>query len=222
MAFTWMSSDTFRTQSRRSRRALRDRCDLREFPYYAFSVEPRFFKSPSELRKWFEQNHATVEELVVGFHRKSTGKPTLTWPESVAEALCFGWIDGIRRRLDEERYTIRFTRRRPGSSWSAINMKMMAALEAEGRMTAAGRAVFEGRKDKQSAGYSYERREATFDAPRLKTFQKNKAAWAFFEAQPAGYRRTLTWWVMSAKQEDTRDRRLAKLIASSAAKKRIT
>ena len=185
-------------------------------------MQPRFFTSPSELRKWFEKNHSTAEELVIGFHRKSTGKPTLSWPESVAEALCFGWIDGIRRRLDEERYTIRFTRRRPGSSWSAINMKMMTALEAEGRMTAAGRAVFEGRKDKQSPGYSYERRDGTFDRARLKTFQKNKAAWAFFEAQPPGYRRTLTWWVMSAKQEDTRDRRLAKLVASSAAKKRIT
>ena len=190
--------------------------------YYALSVQPRFFTSPSEFRKWLEKNHATAGELVVGFHRKATGKPTLTWPESVAEALCFGWIDGIRRRLDEERYTIRFTRRRPGSSWSAINLKMMAALEAEGRMTAAGLAVFEGRKDKQSPGYSYERREAAFDAPRRKTFQKHKAAWAFFAAQPPGYRRTLTYWVMSAKQEDTRDRRLAKLIESSAANKRIT
>ena len=194
-------------------------CDL---PYYAVRVPPTFFRSPAELRKWFEKNHASADELIVGFHKKSAGKPTLTWPESVAEALCFGWIDGIRRRVDDERYTIRFTPRRPGSGWSAINVKMMAALDADGRMTPAGRAVFEARKDKQSAGYSYERREASFDAPRLKAFQKNKAAWTFFEAQPPGYRRTLTWWVMSAKQEDTRDRRLAKLIASSAAKKRIT
>ena len=185
-------------------------------------MEPRFFKSPSELRKWLEKHYATAGELLVGFHRKSTGKPTLTWPESVAEALCFGWIDGIRRKLDDERYTIRFTPRRPGSAWSAINIKMMAALEAGGRMTPAGRAVFDARKNKQSAGYSYGRREAAFDAPRLKTFQKHKAAWAFFEAQPPGYRRLLAYWVMSAKQEDTRDRRLAKLIASSAAKKRIT
>ena len=173
------------------------------------------------MRKWLERHHTTAGELLVGFHRKNTGRPTLTWPESVAEALCFGWIDGIRRRVDEERYSIRFTPRRPGSGWSAINIKMMASLEAEGRMTAAGRAVFEARKDKSSSGYSYERREAAFDASRLKAFQKNKAAWAFFEAQPAGYRRTITWWVMSAKQEDTRDRRLARLIASSAAKKRI-
>jgi uncharacterized protein YdeI (YjbR/CyaY-like superfamily) len=173
------------------------------------------------MRKWLEKHHATAAELLVGFHKKNTGRPTLTWPESVAEALCFGWIDGIRRRVDDERYSIRFTPRRPGSGWSAINIKMIASLEAEGRMTAAGRAVFEARKDKSSSGYSYERREATFDASRLKAFQKNKAAWAFFEAQPAGYRRTLTWWVMSAKQEDTRDRRLAKLIASSAANKRI-
>ena len=190
--------------------------------YYAVSVTPTFFRSPAELRKWFEKNHASADELLVGFHKKSAGKPTLTWPESVAEALCFGWIDGIRRRVDDERYTIRFTPRRPASGWSAINVKMMAALDADGRLTPAGRAVFEARKDKQSAGYSYERREASFDAPRLKAFQKNKAAWTFFEAQPPGYRRTLAWWVMSAKQEDTRDRRLAKLIASSAAKKRIT
>ena len=185
-------------------------------------MRPTYFKSPAELRKWLEKHHTTADELLVGFHRKSTGRPTLTWPESVAEALCFGWIDGIRRKVDEERYTIRFTPRRPGSRWSAINMKMMAALETEGRMTPAGRAVFEARKDKRSEGYSYERREAEFDGPRLKAFQKNKAAWAFFEAQPPGYRRLITWWVMSAKQEDTRERRLARLIESSAAKKRVT
>lgn len=183
-------------------------------------MRPLFFKSPAELRKWFEKQHATADELVVGFHKKRTGKPTLTWPESVAEALCFGWIDGIRRKVDEERYTIRFTPRRPGSRWSAINIKMMAALEAEGRMMPAGRAIFEARKGK-SPGYSYQRREAAFDASRLKAFQTNTAAWAFFEAQPPGYRRTIAWWVMSAKQEDTRDRRLARLIESSAAKKRI-
>jgi uncharacterized protein YdeI (YjbR/CyaY-like superfamily) len=185
-------------------------------------VRPTYFNSPAELRKWFEKNHTTADELLVGFHRKSTGKPTLTWPESVAEALCFGWIDGIRRKVDDGRYTIRFTPRRAGSRWSAINIKMMSDLEAEGRMRPAGLAVFEARKDKDSAGYTYERRQAAFDATRLKAFQRNKAAWAFFEAQPPGYRRLITWWVMSAKQEDTRDRRLARLIESSAAKKRIT
>ena len=121
--------------------------------YYAVILPPTFFRSPAELRQWFEKNHASADELIVGFHKKSAGKPTLTWPESVAEALCFGWIDGIRRRVDDERYTIRFTPRRPGSGWSAINVKMMAALEADGRMRPAGRAVFEARKDKQSAGY---------------------------------------------------------------------
>ena len=180
-----------------------------------------FFKSPSDLRKWFEENHATARELVVGYYRKSAGKPTITWPESVAEALCFGWIDGIRRRIDAESYTIRFTPRRPGSSWSAINVRMMNQLEAAGRMTQAGRAVFDGRRTPESPGYSYERHEAVFDDERLKRFRRNKAAWVFFEAQPPGYRRTITWWVMSARQEDTRDRRLAKLIVSSAAKKRV-
>jgi uncharacterized protein YdeI (YjbR/CyaY-like superfamily) len=184
-------------------------------------VRPIFFRSPAELRKWFDRHHTTASELIVGYHRKSTGKPSITWPESVAEALCFGWIDGIRRSLDDESYTIRFTPRRPGSSWSAVNVRMMKELEAAGRMTAAGRAVFDARKDKNAAGYTYERRDASFDAARVKAFKKDKAAWAFFEAQPPGYRRTVTWWVMSAKAEDTRDRRLAKLIASSAAKKRV-
>ena len=184
-------------------------------------MKPMFFKSPSDFRKWLEKNHKTAPELLVGYHRKSTGRPTLTWPESVAEALCFGWIDGVRRRIDEESYTIRFTPRRAGSSWSAINVKMVQELEAAGRMTPAGRAVFESRKNRDSSGYSYERRTAEFDDKRQKDFKKNKAAWAFFEAQPPGYRRTLTWWVMSAKGEDTRDRRLAKLVESSAAGKRM-
>jgi uncharacterized protein YdeI (YjbR/CyaY-like superfamily) len=185
-------------------------------------VKPTFFATAAAFRAWLKKHHKTADELWVGYYRRDCGKPSISWQQSVDEALCFGWIDGIRRRVDDERYTIRFTPRRPGSGWSAINVKMMAALDADGRMTPAGRAVFEARKDKQSGGYSYERREASFDAPRLKAFQKNNGAWTFFEAQPPGYRRTLAWWVMSAKQEDTRDRRLAKLIASSAAKKRIT
>jgi uncharacterized protein YdeI (YjbR/CyaY-like superfamily) len=180
-----------------------------------------FFKFPSDFRTWLEKNHATARELLIGYHRKSTGKPTITWPESVAEALCFGWIDGIRRRLDDESYTIRFTPRRAGSSWSAVNVRMMAELEAAGRMTPAGRAVFDGQKAAKARGYSYEREHATFDAARLKMGRKNRTAWAFFEAQPPGYRRMITWWVMSAKQEDTRDRRLAKLIESSAKGKRL-
>ena len=181
-----------------------------------------FFKSPKDLRKWFEKNHTRAKELIVGFHRKSTGKPSITWPESVAEALCFGWIDGIRRSRDEESYTIRFTPRRPGSSWSAVNVRMVQELEAAGRMVAAGRAVFEARKTGNERGYSYERRsEAAFDEAQLKMFRKNRAAWDFFAAQPPGYQRLITFWVMSAKREDTRDRRMAKLIASSAAQKRL-
>lgn len=185
-------------------------------------MKPTFFKSPSEFRTWLEKHHNTARELVVGFHRKNTGRPTITWPESVAEALCFGWIDGIRRRIDGERYTIRFTPRRPGSAWSAVNIRMVLELEAAGRMTPAGRAAFERRRQGEPAGYSYERRhEAVFDEKRLKAFMRNRAAWAFFEAQPPGYRRMMTWWVMSAKGEDTRDRRLARLVASSAAGKRV-
>jgi uncharacterized protein YdeI (YjbR/CyaY-like superfamily) len=184
-------------------------------------MRPVFFKSPSELRDWFRKNHATAKELIVGYYKKSTGQPSITWPESVTEALCFGWIDGIRRSVDDQSYTIRFTPRRRGSSWSAVNVRLVKELEAAGRMTPAGRAVFEARGARHAAGYSYERRDAAFDTPRLQAFKKEKAAWAFFEAQPPGYRRLLTAWVMSATGEDTKDRRLAKLIASSAAKKRV-
>lgn len=184
-------------------------------------MRPIFFKSPAEFRTWLGKNHSTAKELIVGFRRKSSGKPSMTWPESVAEALCFGWIDGVRRSVDDESYTIRFTPRRPGSSWSAVNVRLVHELESAGRMTPAGRAVFEARTDKNTAGYSYEQREAAFDAARLKAFKKNRAAWMFFEAQPPGYRRLMAFYVMSAKGEETKDRRLAKLIASCAAGKRL-
>ena len=180
----------------------------------------RFFGSAREFRTWLERNHASAGELVVGYHKRHTGKPSMTWPESVAEALCFGWIDGVRRSLDEERYTIRFTPRRKGSRWSAINIRMVGELEAAGRMMEAGRAAFAARP--AGAGYSYEhRRGAELDAARVRRFKKSKAAWAFFEAQPPGYRSLVAWWVMNAKQEETRERRLTRVIEASAAKKRL-
>ncbi len=186
---------------------------------------PRFFKTPAKFRAWLVKNHKSSTELVVGFWRKESGSRSITWPESVAEALCFGWIDGIRRRHNEQAYTVRFTPRRKSSKWSAINIRRVAELEAAGRMMEAGRAAFEARPHKTGAkakGYSYEKREARLDAALVKKFKaRGGSAWTFFESQPPGYRKKLAWWVMSAKQTDTRDRRLAKLIEYSATGKRL-
>ncbi len=184
--------------------------------------KPTFFKTSAAFRAWLRTNHKKADELIVGYHKRHTEKPSMTWPESVAEALCYGWIDGIRRRLDDDRYTIRFTPRRKGSDWSAVNVRMVAQLEAAGKMRQAGRAAFEARPDPQSKGYTSGPRDATLDDGRRREFKKHKAAWAFFEAPPPGYRRTALGWVMAAKKEETKDRRLAKLIQASAAKTRVT
>jgi uncharacterized protein YdeI (YjbR/CyaY-like superfamily) len=183
--------------------------------------EPRYFRSPAEFRKWLEKNHAKADELVVGFHKKATGKPSMTWPESVDEALCFGWIDGIRRSVDEERYSIRFTPRRPGSNWSAVNLKRVPELEALGRMTDAGRAAFAKRSEAKSAIYSYENKPEDLPPGDRRRFRANRKAWKFFSEQPAGYRRTALYWVLSAKKEETRQRRLDTLIDDSAAGRRL-
>ena len=175
-----------------------------------------FFKSPSEFRQWLEGHHASAQELQVGFYKKGTGKPSLTWAESVDEALCFGWIDGIRRRLDDESYTIRFTPRRPRSTWSAVNIKRVAELAREGRMRQAGLQAFQARTENRSVIYSYEQRSDKLDAPYEKKFKANKAAWAFFQGQSAAYRRNACWWVVSAKKEETRLQRLETLIEDSA------
>ena len=183
-----------------------------------------FFESPAALRAWLEANHREAAELHVGyFKRHAIGEatPSLTWAESVAEALCFGWIDGIRRTIDEDRYVIRFTPRRPGSKWSAVNVCLMAELEAANKLTDAGRAAFEARKASELIGYRAQKKDATLDEARLAEFRGQEAAWAFFEAQPPGYRREAAWWVMQAKREETRDRRLARLIELSAARKRL-
>lgn len=183
---------------------------------------PRFFAGPAEFRAWLETYHAAAAELWVGFHRKGTGRPSLTWPESVAEALCFGWIDGVRKRLDAESYAIRFTPRRPGSIWSAVNLARMEELVAAGRVAPAGLAAWERRSAAKSAVYSYDRQSAAaFDPALARRFRAAKRAWAFFEAQPPGYRRVATHWVTSAKRQETRLRRLAKLIDCSAAGERL-
>ena len=179
-------------------------------------MDARFFGSPEEWRAWLEEHHDREAELLVGYHKRGTGRTSMTWAESVDEALCFGWIDGVRRRIDDERYSIRFTPRRPRSRWSAVNVARVAELTAAGRMRPAGLAAFEARTEEGT--YSYEQqREAVLDEERERRLRAVPAAWAFWSAQPPWYRRATTHWVMSAKREATRDRRLAQLIENSAA-----
>src|SRR6516225_5166200 len=170
-----------------------------------------FFRSPAELRKWFAKHHATARELWVGYYKKGSGKPSITWPESVDEALCVGWIDGIRKSVDGDSYTIRFTPRRPGSIWSAVNIRRAQALAEQGRMQPVGLAAFQARRDDGSAIYSYERRREELEEPYASLLRKSKAAWAFFQSQPPWYKRAVHGWVMSAKKEETRLKRLAQL-----------
>lgn len=179
---------------------------------------PIFFPSPEAFREWLAAHHATREVLWVGFHKRGTGQPSLSWPESVDEALAYGWIDGVRKRIDEARYAIRFTPRQPGSTWSAINTRRMGELIAAGRVHPAGLAAFERREAAKSGTYSYERRREAELAPELeRELRADAEAWRGFASRPPGYRRTAIHWVMSAKREATRRRRLATLIASSRA-----
>jgi uncharacterized protein YdeI (YjbR/CyaY-like superfamily) len=180
-----------------------------------------FFASPAELRSWFRKNHGAATELWVGFFKKGSGEPSITWPESVDEALGVGWIDGIRKNLDADRYVIRFTPRKSGSVWSAINIARVSALEAEGRMRPAGRKAFEARKENRSGIYSYEQREARLPTLYERRLRKNPPAWRFFHAQPPSYRKAACWWVVSAKKEETREKRLSRLIDLSEKGRRI-
>jgi uncharacterized protein YdeI (YjbR/CyaY-like superfamily) len=183
-------------------------------------VKPRFFKTPAAFRTWLARNHDTTRELLVGlFHRKS-GKGGPTYQEVLDEALCFGWIDGVRRNHDAASYAIRFTPRKPTSIWSAVNIRRVGELTASGRMQPAGLTAFRKRDKKKAQRYSFENRPRELDASSRKQFTANQGAWAWFESQAPWYRRTATWWVMSAKKEETRSRRLATLIASSAQSKR--
>jgi uncharacterized protein YdeI (YjbR/CyaY-like superfamily) len=184
-------------------------------------MKPRFFATPDDFRDWLEKNHDKADELLVGFRKRHTGKPSMTWPQSVDAALCYGWIDGIRRRVDDECYTIRFTPRRRRSIWSAVNIDRATELIKLGLMRPAGLRAFEKRDEKRSRVYSYERENASFDAADEKRFRANKAAWKFFSAQPPGYRRLATHYVTSAKQPATRVRRLERLIATSEKGKRL-
>jgi uncharacterized protein YdeI (YjbR/CyaY-like superfamily) len=185
-------------------------------------VKPTFFATPAAFRAWLEKHHASATELLVGFHKKDSGKPSITWPESVDDALCFGWIDGVRRSLGPEAYSIRFTPRKPTSIWSRVNVDNVERLTKEGRMRPAGLRAYAARTAARTGVYSFERyTEARLTTAEEKSLRANKKAAAFFDAQPPWYRRTALHWVTSAKREDTRARRLAQLIKDSAAGRRI-
>jgi uncharacterized protein YdeI (YjbR/CyaY-like superfamily) len=180
-------------------------------------MHPRFFATPAEFRAWLEENHASSQELWVGYYKKGSGKPSITWPESVDQALCFGWIDGLRRGIDDVSYAIRFTPRQPRSNWSAVNIKRVEELTRLGLMRPAGLKAFAARSGERSGVYSFEQKEAVeLGEAYERRFRADEAAWAFFQAQAAWYRRTAIWWVISAKKEETRQKRLATLIDDSA------
>jgi len=180
-------------------------------------MKPIFFETPEELRRWLAANHDNTPELIVGFHKVGSGLPSITWPQAVDQALCFGWIDGVRRSLSETSYSNRFTPRRKGSNWSAINIKRVGELLEAGLMHPAGIAAFETRDPAKSAIYSYERPLAALDDEAEAAFRANAAAWDWFRGQAPSYQRTAIYWVVSAKRAETRDRRLATLIEDSAA-----
>lgn len=180
-----------------------------------------FFAKPADLRKWFDQHHLNREQLWVGFHKKASDKPSITWPESVDEALCVGWIDGVRKSLDADSYVIRFTPRKRTSIWSVVNVNRVAVLAAEGRMRPAGLAAFDARAHAKTGVYAFEQSMPELTAADIHAFKKNRAAWEFFEAQPPGYRRQMSWRVTSAKREATRKKRLQQLIDASAAGNRL-
>jgi uncharacterized protein YdeI (YjbR/CyaY-like superfamily) len=182
----------------------------------------KFFATPADFRAWLEKHHQSKQELWVGFYKKDSGKPSLTWPESVDAALCHGWIDGVRHSIDAISYRIRFTPRKPTSTWSAINVKRITEMTKLGLMHPAGIKAFEARKDDKTGIYAYEQRKAAQLGPVYeKQFRANKNAWAFFQSQPPWYQRVATYRVISAKQEETRQRRLAQLIKDSAAGRTI-
>jgi len=184
-------------------------------------MKPKFFTSPEQFRRWLEQNHATATELLVGFHKKSSAKKSVTYAEALDEALCFGWIDGVRRSLNETSYTIRFTPRRPRSIWSLVNKRHVERLQKEGRMHAAGLAAFERRDPKRTGIYAFENRPRELSPEYDKEFRAHQAAWEFFQTQPPGYKRLMAFWVMGAKKEETRAQRLQRLIETSAKRERV-
>lgn len=183
-------------------------------------MAPRFFAALEDFRAWLSEHHASAAELLVGFWKKDSGKPSIDWPQARDQALCFGWIDGVRKSLGSESYTIRFTPRRPGSVWSKVNLERYAALQAEGATTAAGEAAFEAGKEGRSH-YSYEADTRELAAEEIARFKANAKAWADWDKRPPGYRKVALHWVTSAKKPETRARRLAVLIEDSAHGRKI-
>lgn len=179
------------------------------------TAQPVFFETADDFRRWLDKHHAKETELLVGLRKRGSGLPSMTWPESVDEALCVGWIDAVRRRIDDVSYTIRFTRRKPTSIWSAVNVAKMEALVAAGRVRPAGLAAYAHRKEAKTQIYAYEQDSASLSPEYEATFRRNRKAWAFFEKQPAWFRKRMCWRVMSAKKEETHIRRLEALIADS-------
>jgi len=182
---------------------------------------PKFFPTPGHFRRWLERNHGKETALWVGYYKKSSRRESITWPESVDEALCFGWIDGIRKAVDEISYTIRFTPRRETSVWSAINIRNVQRLIEAGRMRPPGLKAFEARRAHRSEIYSYEQCPQKLPEALMAVVRKNRRAWKFFQTQPPGYRRRMTWWIVSAKTDSTQKKRLAQLLEASGLKRRV-
>lgn len=185
------------------------------------NAEPVFFEKEEEFGQWLNEHHSDTDELWVGYYKTKTGIPSITWPESVDRALCYGWIDGIRKSLDDQRYMIRFTPRRPSSIWSAVNLKRIKELIAEGRIQPSGLEVYQNRSKERSERYSYEQKKARLDEAFAAKFKENVQAWSFFQTLPPSTRKPSVWWVMSAKRQSTRERRLQTLIDCSAKGEKI-
>ena len=184
-------------------------------------MNPTFFEAPADFRAWLAEHHATAAHLWVGFHKKGSGRPSITWPESVDEALGYGWIDGVRRGVDPTSYMIRFTPRRAGSVWSRVNVDRVQALTELGRMQPAGLAAFRGRTEGRSGIYSHEQGDVALPEPYAGLLRADAAAWAFFQEQPASYRKAASWWVVGGKKDETRRKRLDSLVAHSARAERL-
>jgi uncharacterized protein YdeI (YjbR/CyaY-like superfamily) len=178
-------------------------------------IKPVFFKTPAAFRKWLEKNYDTAKEIYVGFYKKDSDKSGITWPEAVDQALCFGWIDGIRKSIDEISYTNRFTRRKPNSNWSAVNIKKIEKLTEKNLMHPAGIAAFQKKKEEKSAIYSYESEAAELPPIFQKKLKKDKKAWTYFQTRSNYYKKRTTHWIMNARTEETKIRRLEKLIEAS-------
>jgi uncharacterized protein YdeI (YjbR/CyaY-like superfamily) len=187
------------------------------------SLEPTFFESAGALRRWFTRHAETEKVLVVGYMKKATGVASVSWPESVDEALCVGWIDGVRHRIDERRYRIRFSPRKPRSTWSQVNIRRVAALTKSGRMKPQGLAAFAARDKADTRRASYEQKKPVrFPARHLKVLRADPAAWKYYRTLPSGYLRMCAWWIVSAKKPETRARRLRRFIEMCAANRRFT